>query len=41
MGIIPAKQFAVAVMINMDGVNAQSLVNTVSEIYGMVPPRPR
>jgi len=41
MEIYPDKRFAVAVMVNMDGVNATSLVRAISGIYGMPVPKPR
>ena len=38
MAAIPKSHYAVAVMINMDGVNAQSLVFSIFKIYGMPVP---
>jgi hypothetical protein len=41
MGSIPARHFVVAVMINMDGVNAQALLRSITELYGMPVPNRR
>jgi CubicO group peptidase (beta-lactamase class C family) len=40
MESFPNKHYAVAVMVNMGGVNATSLVRTISAIYGMPVPKP-
>ncbi len=40
METFPERHYAVAVMVNMDGVNATSLVRTISGIYGMPVPKP-
>jgi serine beta-lactamase-like protein LACTB len=38
MEAIPSRHYAVAVMVNLDGVNARSLLQTVSHDYGMPVP---
>lgn len=39
METVPSKHYAIAVMVNMDGVNVQSLLHTISAIYGIPVPR--
>jgi serine beta-lactamase-like protein LACTB len=41
MAAIPSKHYAAAVMINMDSVNAQSLLTTINGLFGMPVPAPR
>jgi len=41
MGLVASRHYAAAVMINMDGLNAQALLRTITELYGMPVPAPR
>jgi hypothetical protein len=39
MEAVPGKHYAIAVMVNMDGVNAQGLLHTISSAFGMPMPK--
>lgn len=41
MQVVPSKHYAIAVMINMDGVNAQGLLTSISSLYAMPVPARR
>ena len=41
MGAVPSRHYAAAVMINMDSVNAQALLRTITELFGMPVPARR